>query len=52
MVVRLFTLLALIFLCLKFLTVDKFIFTIAFFAAYIIFLIPELKFLTQVIKKN
>ncbi|CAN5408405.1 hypothetical protein BH10BAC5_BH10BAC5_08250 [soil metagenome] len=52
MVVRLFSLLALIFLCLKFLTVDKFVFTIAFFAAYIIYLIPELKFLTKVLNKN
>lgn len=52
MVVRLFSMLIAIFLCIKFLALDKFVFTIAFFAAYIIYLIPELKFLTNVLKKN
>ncbi len=52
MVVRLFSMLIVIFLCIKFLTLDKLVFTIAFFAAYIIYLIPELKYLTKSLNKN
>ena len=52
MVVRLFSMLIVIFLCIKFLALDKLVFTLAFFAAYIIYLIPELKYLTKSLNKN